>query len=227
MIDEVRCGLQEAEHISRVKLFMVDSNLNFLSGSLEESEFARDFGVDHLFYDRQKSAALSQVSVCTFKKVFKDIQNLLYHYASDDNSFLVMLKAGSKKSNLTRAVQHGLCLGLQHSLVPLSFRITQKLFCGAWNRQKELESLDFSDDRLEYSSSYIPHSVIQSSFLSGLNPLECFVHSLRSRDASFGGHADISGTLTRRIMFFMRDLCMEYDETVRKCLWQPSCSIFI
>ncbi|KAL8114539.1 DNA-directed RNA polymerase IV subunit 1-like isoform X2 [Apium graveolens] len=215
LIDEVRCGLRDAEHTSLVKLLMVDSNLDFLSGNFEESESARDFGVDHLFYDRQKSAALNQVYVSAFKQVFKDIQNLFYQYASEDNSFLTMLKAGSKKSNLTRAVQHGLCLGLQHSSVTLSFRIPQQLSCGAWNSQKELDSLNLTDDFPKNSSSYIPSAVIQSSFLSGLNPLECFVHSLTNRDGSFGGHADISGTLTRRIMFFMRDLCMGYDGTVR------------
>ncbi|XP_017236030.1 DNA-directed RNA polymerase IV subunit 1 isoform X1 [Daucus carota subsp. sativus] len=215
MIEEVRYGLQEAQYVSHVKLLMVDSNLDFLSGNHEETESTRAFSVDHSFCDQQKSAALSQVSVGAFKQVFKNIQNLFYQYASEDNSFLAMLKAGSKKCNLTRAVQHGLCLGLQHSLVPLSFKIPQQLSCLTWNYQKELESLDSSADPPEFSSSYIPYAVIQSSFLSGLNPLESFVHSLTSRDGSFGGHADISGTLTRRIMFFMRDLCMAYDGTVR------------
>ncbi|KAK1374781.1 DNA-directed RNA polymerase [Heracleum sosnowskyi] len=215
MIDEVSCGLREAEHISSVKLLMVDSNLDFLVGSPEGSATARDFGVEPMFCDRQKSAALIQVSVSAFKQVFRDIQNLFYRYASEDNSFLAMLKAGSKKSNLTRAVQHAMCLGLQHSLVPLSFKLPLELSCAAWNSQKELESLDLTDDNSYYFKSYIPYAVVQSSFLSGLNPLECFVHSLTTRDSSFGGHADISGTLTRRIMFFMRDLCMGYDGTVR------------
>ncbi|WOG90280.1 hypothetical protein DCAR_0209523 [Daucus carota subsp. sativus] len=215
MIDEVSCGLREAELISSVKLLMVDSNLDFLVGSLEESETAMDFGAKHMFCDRQKSPALIQVSVSAFKQVFSKIQNLFYQYASEDNSFLAMIKAGSKKSNLTKAVQHAMCLGLQHSLVSLSFRIPQELSCEAWNSQKEEESIDPKDDHSKISKSYIPYAVVQSSFLSGLNPLESFVHSLTTRDASFGGHADISGTLTRRIMFFMRDLCMGYDGTVR------------
>ncbi|XP_074331171.1 DNA-directed RNA polymerase IV subunit 1 isoform X2 [Apium graveolens] len=215
MIDEVSCALREAEHISCVKLLMVDSNLDFLVGSHEDGETAKDFGVEPMVCDRQKSAALIQVSVSAFKQVFRDIQNLFYQYASEDNSFLSMFKAGSKKSNLTRAVQHALCLGLQHSLVPLSFKIPRQLSCGAWNSQKELDSLDLTDDPSNISKSYIPYAVVQSSFLSGLNPLECFVHSLTTRDSSFGGHADISGTLTRRIMFFMRDLCTGYDGTVR------------
>lgn len=215
MIDEVSCALREAEHVSHIKLLMVDSNQDFLIGSFQESESSKDFGVDHMFYERQKSAALSQVSVSAFKQVFRDIQNLFYQYANEDNSFLAMLKAGSKKSNLTRAVQHGMCLGLQHSLVPLSFRIPRQLSCAAWNSQKTLDSLNIAHDHPEYTKSYIPYAVVPSSFLTGLNPLECFVHSLTTRDSSFGGHADISGTLTRRLMFFMRDLCIRYDGTVR------------
>ncbi|KAL0393468.1 UNVERIFIED_CONTAM: DNA-directed RNA polymerase IV subunit, partial [Sesamum latifolium] len=38
-----------------------------------------------------------------------------------------------------------------------------------------------------------------------------------NRDSSFSGHADVSGTLTRRLMFFMRDLIIGYDGTVRSC----------
>lgn len=57
--------------------------------------------------------------------------------------------------------------------------------------------------------------MVKNSFLAGLNPLECFVHSLTTRDSSFSGHADVSGTLNRKLMFFMRDLYVGYDGTVR------------
>ncbi|KAM7491335.1 hypothetical protein LguiA_034256 [Lonicera macranthoides] len=208
MIDEVTCGLREAERISHIKLLMVDLNRDFLMGSFEERE--SDMGlleVEHLSYEKQKSAALSRAAVSAFKKVFWDIQTLAYQYANKDNSFMTMLKAGSK-GNLVKMVQHGMCVGLQHSLVPLSFKIPHKLTCAAWNYQKMVMPLDKAE-------SYIPYGVVESSFLTGLNPLECFVHSLTNRDSSFGGHADISGTLTRRLMFFMRDLYIGYDGTVR------------
>ncbi|KAI4327020.1 hypothetical protein L6164_019525 [Bauhinia variegata] len=67
----------------------------------------------------------------------------------------------------------------------------------------------------EFVQSYIPYAVVENSFLSWLNPLECFVHSVTSRDSSFGDNADLPGTLTRRLMFLMRDLCNAYDGTVR------------
>ncbi|KAL3499420.1 hypothetical protein ACH5RR_038513 [Cinchona calisaya] len=213
MIDEVSCGLQEAELLSSIELLMVDSNQDFLVESNEENERGLDFGAEHISsIQQQKSAVLSQASVSAFKRVFLDIQHLVYHYASKDNSFLSMLKAGSK-GNLLKLVQQSMCLGLQHSFVALSFRIPRQLSCAAWNDHKI--SLRKSHGISEHCGSYIPFGVIENSFLSGLNPLECFVHSLTNRDSSFSGHADVSGTLTRKLMFFMRDLSIGYDGTVR------------
>jgi DNA-directed RNA polymerase-4 subunit 1 len=139
--------------------------------------------------------------------VFRDIQSLVYKYASQDNSFLAMFKAGSK-GNLLKLVQHSMCLGLQHALASLSFRIPHQLSCAGWNKQK-------ADDATESAKRYIPHAVVEGSFLSGLNPIECFVHSVTSRDSSFSDNADLPGTLFRRMMFFMRDLHGAYDGTVR------------
>ncbi|KAK6947711.1 RNA polymerase Rpb1, domain 3 [Dillenia turbinata] len=48
-----------------------------------------------------------------------------------------------------------------------------------------------------------------------LNPFECFVHSVTNRDSFFSEHAEVPGTLTRRLMYFMRDLYLSYDGNVR------------
>lgn len=212
MIDEVLCGLQEAERVSHIKLLMVDSNLDFLIGH-EESLDGVDFNMQRMSYEKQKSAALSQLSVSAFKKVFCDIQNLLYEYSGRNNSLLTMLKAGSK-GNLMKLVQHSMCLGLQHSLVPLSFTMPHQLSCVEWNRCKA-NALDKSYHNTECAGPYIPSAVVESSFLTGLSPLECFVHSVVTRDSSFSDNADLPGTLNRRLMFFMRELYIAYDKTVR------------
>ncbi|CAI9093919.1 OLC1v1029529C3 [Oldenlandia corymbosa var. corymbosa] len=212
MIQEVFCGLQEAEILSDIELMMVDANKNFLAQCLEENTRVEDFGEDHISVQLNKSAALSQASVSAFKRVFSVIQHLAFQYASKHNSFIAMLKAGSK-GNLQKLVQHSMCLGLQHSVAPLSFRMPRRLSCAAWNDHKI--SLCRSHGPLENNESYIPFAVVENSFLTGLNPLECFVHSLTNRDGSFSGHADVSGTLTRKLMFFMRDVCIAYDGTVR------------
>ncbi|CAA2957319.1 DNA-directed RNA polymerase IV subunit 1 isoform X1 [Olea europaea subsp. europaea] len=214
LIDEVVCGLQEAERLSNIRLLMVSYNQDFLVESSEENENAVNFGKKYLSIAQQKSAALSQTSISAFKQVFRDIQNLVYQYGSNDNSFLAMLNAGSK-GNVLKLVQHSMCLGLQHSLVSLSFRISDQLSCASWNNHKNHSAVQKSHGIQECSESYIPCTVVANSFRMGLNPLECFAHSLTTRDSSFSGHADVSGTITRRLMFFMRDLVTAYDGTVR------------
>ncbi|KAJ6701636.1 DNA-DIRECTED RNA polymerase [Salix koriyanagi] len=224
MMDEIRYGLQDADYACNLKHLMVDSCRDFLTGNIEENQCNVErlrflagcseddycvmaFDGERLCYEKQRSAALSQSSVDAFKLVFRDIQSLVYKYASRDNSLLAMFKAGSK-GNLLKLVQHSMCLGLQHALASLSFRMPHQLSCAGWNKQK-------ADDATESAKRYIPHAVVEGSFLSGLNPIECFVHSVTSRDSSFSDNADLPGTLFRRIMFFMRDLHGAYDGTVR------------
>ncbi|CAN4127502.1 unnamed protein product [Withania somnifera] len=214
MIDEVFSGLQEAERLSYIQLLMIKYNKDFLAGSLEDSKNSMGFDLEFMSIMQQKSASLSQASATGFKQVFRDIQNLVYNYASNNNSFLAMLKAGSK-GNLLKLVQHSMCLGLQQSLVPLSFRMPRQLSCDAWNNHKSDLGFEKTHKVPECPGSYIPCAVVKNSFLAGLNPLECFVHSLTTRDSSFSGHADVSGTLNRKLMFFMRDLYVGYDGTVR------------
>ncbi|KZV42123.1 DNA-directed RNA polymerase IV subunit 1-like [Dorcoceras hygrometricum] len=216
IVDDISSGLQEAEELSYISCLMVDYNQKFLIESSKDSGKISDFQKELMHIVQQKSEALSQASISAFKKVFRDIQNLVYHYVDDDNSLIAMLKAGSK-GNLQKLVQHSMCLGLQHSLVPLSFSIPSHLSCTSWNNQKRHADVTELHGAKELSHLYFPFTVVASSFLSGLNPLESFVLSLTTRDSSFGGHADVSGTLTRKLMFFMRDVVAAYDGTVRNC----------
>ncbi|KAM3263455.1 hypothetical protein P3L10_000449 [Capsicum annuum] len=185
---------------------------------LEPGVFLDCFQMQQLqiFCPRQAEISfLSQASATAFKQVFRDIQNLVYNFASNDNSFLAMLKAGNK-GNLLKLVQHSMCLGLQQSLVPLSFGMPRQLSCAAWNNHKSNLVFQKAHKVPEYSGSYIPCAVVENSFLAGLNPLEYFVHSLITRDSSYSTHADVSGTLNRKLKLFMRDMYGGYDGTVRK-----------
>lgn len=214
MMDDIFYGLQETEQTCNFKQLMVDSYRDFLVGHEEEIDSFMALDVERMCYEKQRSAALSQASVDCFKHVFRDIQNLLYKYANKDNSFMTMFKAGSK-GNLLKFAQHSMSLGLQHSLVSLSFKFPHKLTCVAWNNEKSDGLVQKIDDTVESAKNYIPYAVVESSFLTGLNPLECFVQSVTSRESSFSDNADLPGTLSRRLMFFMRDLCTTYDGTVR------------
>ncbi|XP_010533721.1 PREDICTED: DNA-directed RNA polymerase IV subunit 1 isoform X2 [Tarenaya hassleriana] len=212
MLEEINYGLQEAEQVCNFQQLTVNSCLDLLAGNdhEEEEEEENDLELERgkFCYDRQRSAKLSQVSVEAFKGVFRDIQTLAYRYGNSHNSFLIMSKAGSK-GNIGKLVQHSMSLGLQHSLVPLSFGFPPELSCSAWNNgNSPLVGTKFT-------KSFIPFGVVENSFLSGLNPLEAFVHSVTSRDSSFSDNADLPGTLSRRLMFFMRDIYASYDGTVR------------
>lgn len=211
MIEEISCGLQEADETCNIKQFMVDSSRDFLAGNGEEIN-AMAFNSERLCYEKQKSPALSQASVDAFKRVFRDIQSLAYKYASKDNSMISMFKSGSK-GNLLKIAQHSMCVGLQHSLVPLSFDIPHHLSNASYNSHKE-RNIDRTHD-FPFPQSFIPFAVVKNSFLSGLNPLECFVHSVTNRASSFSENAEVPGTLHRKLMFFMRDLYVSYDGTVR------------
>ncbi|KAL3833558.1 hypothetical protein ACJIZ3_008294 [Penstemon smallii] len=215
LLDDISYGLKEAEKLSDISLLMVDQNQRFLLESSDEDENMLNYMKEQLYVAQQTSAELCNTSLSASKSVYRDLQNLVYRYADDNNSFLAMLKAGSK-GNLQKLFQHSMCLGLQQSSTPLSYSIPRYLSCASWNNQKSHCNVYKSDATREIYS-YIPCTVVASSYLSGLNPLECFVHSLTARDSSFSGQADVSGTLTRRLMFFMRDLIIGYDGTVRNC----------
>ncbi|GFS33264.1 nuclear RNA polymerase D1A [Actinidia rufa] len=187
MIGEVSYALQEAERISHTKLLMVDSKRDFLIGS-EESIDAVDFGAERMCYEKQKSAALSQVSVSGFKQVF----------------------LGYSKPNIP------ICkYGQFVSSHVKGWKMPHRLSCAAWNDHKAPASSHATRDNPECTRRFIPCAVVENSFLSGLNPLECFAHAVTTRDISFSDNADLPGTLNRRLMFFMRDLYLGYDGTVR------------
>ncbi|KAL3818123.1 hypothetical protein ACJIZ3_004028 [Penstemon smallii] len=215
LLEDISCGLQEAEKLSDVSLLMVHQNQQFLVESCEEDDKSNYLN-EHLYAARQTSAELCQASLSASKSVFWDMQNLVYKYADNNNSFIAMLKAGSK-GNLPKLFQHSMCVGLQHSSTPLSFTIPQCLSCASWNYQKTVSSFYRSDGTRMVSDSYIPCTVVGSSYLVGLNPLECFVHSLTNRDSCFSGQAVVSGSLSKKLMLFMRDLIIGYDGTVRNC----------
>ncbi|KAI4303490.1 hypothetical protein MLD38_039113 [Melastoma candidum] len=213
MLDEMFSGLQEAYEACNIRQLMVNSSRVFLAGDSEDDYNMIAFEPARLSYEKQKSTVLSQVSIDAFRRVFRDVQNLVYRYASKDNSMLYMFSSGSK-GNLLRIVQHSMCIGLQHSLVPLPFYIPPQLSCASWNNHKKV-NLDYLCEDFDYPKSFIPYGVVESSFLSGLNPLECFVHSVTNRASSFSENAEVPGTLHRKLMFFLRDLYVAYDGTVR------------
>ncbi|CAF2134235.1 BnaA03g54760D [Brassica napus] len=209
LTEEISYGLQEAEQVCNKQQLMVESRRDFLAGNVED--MAAD--LDRFCYERQRSATLSKLAVNAFKDAYRDVQSLAYRYAAESNSFLIMSKAGSK-GNMGKLAQHSMCIGLQNSSVALSFGFPRQLTCASWNDPNSPLRGAKRQDQTGHES-FVPFAVIENSFLTGLNPLESFVHSVTSRDSSFSGNADIPGALNRKLMFFMRDIYAAYDGTVR------------
>lgn len=214
MIEEVSFALLEADEACNYRQFMVESSRDFLAGiDDEEKEESINFEQARLCYEKQKSAILTQGFVDSFRRIFRDIQSLAFKYATIDNSMLAMCKAGSK-GNLLRVAQHSLCVGVQHSLVALPFNFPHELSCSSWNALWQHNLVQMLGDS-QFPQHFIPCAVVKNSFLSGLNPLECFVHSVTNRSSSFSENAEVPGTLHRKLMYFLRDLYFSYDGTVR------------
>ncbi|KAK8449427.1 hypothetical protein SEVIR_7G217475v4 [Setaria viridis] len=153
----------------------------------------------------------------SFKDVFNDLLKMVQHHVSNDNSMMVMINAGSKGSML-KYVQQTACVGLQLPASKFPFRIPSQLSCVSWNRQKSLNcEAESTNENVEGQNLY---AVIRNSFIEGLNPLECLLHAISGRANFFGEHADVPGTLTRKLMYHLRDLHVAYDGTVRSSYGQ-------
>ncbi|KAJ4877071.1 DNA-directed RNA polymerase IV subunit 1 [Raphanus sativus] len=212
LTEEIRYGLKEAEQVCNKQQLMVESRRDFLAVNGEDN---KEEDLERFCYERQRSATLSKLAVSAFKDAYRDVQALAYRYGDQSNSFLIMSKAGSK-GNMGKLAQHAMCIGLQNSSVALSFGFPRELTCASWNDPNSpLRGVKGQGQDQTGYDSFVPFGVIASSFLTGLNPLESFVHSVTSRDSSFSGNADLPGTLSRKLMFFMRDIYAAYDGTVR------------
>lgn len=204
MLKEVYSGLDEAEQSFHTKQMMVDPTIKNILIHNEDNKKFEVLEVGNASHSKEVSD-LNRLSVGAFKEVFRDLQSQILHYSDENNSLLAMVRAGSK-GNLLKLVQQGVTLGLQHSSLPLSFSVPCK---------PSVISGSVARDTYPSSENSVPYAVVASSFLDGLNPMECFMHSVSSRSTSFADNADVPGTLHRNIMFYMRDLYLAYDGTVR------------
>ncbi|KAL6005557.1 hypothetical protein ACLOJK_006124 [Asimina triloba] len=211
MIDEVTCGLQDVDKICCIKQLMLNDDI--MEYFLEHG--ARNLDECYITHPPAWKLAFSSRSAFeAFKEVSSHLHDVIHQYASSNNSMLTMIKAGSKGSP-QKLLQQSVCLGLQHSRDFLPFRIPGKLSCESWNQQKLYGDDQKNHDAFEFMERHISCSVVESSFFDGLNPLECLIHAVACRGNCFSENADLPGTLTRKLMFYMRDLYLTYDGTVR------------
>ncbi|XP_028548583.1 DNA-directed RNA polymerase IV subunit 1 [Dendrobium catenatum] len=210
MTDEVNFGLQEAADACRA----TERLLNKFDSSVNAIDDAAGLSLPLRLQKLTCSITrIIQESITAFKNIFSDIQYAILSYIGSNNSMLAMINAGSKGS-LLKLVQQGACLGMQFSANEIPFNIPSVLSCEQWNQQKKFHQNRVLDDA--NGEDVQKHfAVIKASLLDGLNPLECFFHSLSGRANLFSENAQLPGTLSRKLMFYMRDLYVAYDGSVR------------
>jgi DNA-directed RNA polymerase IV subunit 1 len=157
-------------------------------------------------------------SIMAFKYVFNDLLKMVQQHVSNDNSMIVMINSGSKGSMLKYAQQTA-CIGLQLLASKFPFMIPSQLSCIGWNNQKlsDCEVIESTNANLGGQNLY---AVIRNPLIEGLNPLECLLHAISGRANFFSENAAVPGTLTRKLMYHLRDLHVAYDGTVRSSFGQ-------
>uniref|UniRef100_A0ACD5TX97 Uncharacterized protein n=2 Tax=Avena sativa TaxID=4498 RepID=A0ACD5TX97_AVESA len=214
--DEVNLALDDAEEALRVKqLLLSPKSIPYLKcyddcASLSNSYIQSDCV--------QNSLPVMKSSIMAFKSVFSDLLRMVQQHTSEDNSMMVMMNAGSK-GNMLKFVQQTACVGLQLPASKFPFRIPSEISCASWNRLKSLDS-DIAEGTSECLGGQNSYAVIRNSLIDGLNPLECLLHSIAGRANFFSENAAVPGTLTRKLMYHLRDTYVAYDGTVRSSYGQ-------
>ena len=213
LTEGVKLALDEAEEAFQIKQILLDPiNIPVLKCH-DETEDVTYRQSDYI----QNNLSIVRSSIMAFKDVFSDLLKMVQQQVSNDNSMMVMINAGSKGSMLKYAQQTA-CVGLQLPASKFPFRIPSELSCISWNEQKSLScEAEGNNGRVGGQNLY---AVIRHSFIEGLNPLECLLHAISGRANFFSEHADVPGTLTRKLMYHLRDLHVAYDGTVRSSYGQ-------
>ncbi|XP_066348973.1 DNA-directed RNA polymerase IV subunit 1-like isoform X2 [Miscanthus floridulus] len=213
LTEGVKLALDEAEEAFRIKQILLDPiNISVLKCH-DETEDVTYRQSDCI----QSNPSVIRSSIMAFKDVFSDLLKMVQQHVSNDNSMMVMINAGSKGSMLKYAQQTA-CVGLQLPASKFPFRIPSQFSCISWNRQKSLNyEAEGTNEPVGGQNLY---AVIRNSFIEGLNPLECLLHAISGRANFFSENADVPGTLTRKLMYHLRDIHVAYDGTVRSSYGQ-------
>nr|AJA90757.1 DNA-directed RNA polymerase IV largest subunit [Cycas revoluta] len=218
MLEEISFGLLEAKQSSYSVQTMYDSHVHqmLILGQFDHlAEYLKTTRMDV-----NEAVALSKEVTQEIQNIYSDIIKVVADHVEKSNAMLTMIKAGSKGS-LQKLVQQGACVGLHmykgDGCFP--FEIPQKLCSSQWIPNslmtKNREHLTSCLGTAGSINKWYSRGLVENSFCDGLNPLEYFMHGVSLRGSSFGQGADIPGQLFRKLMFFMRDVYVAYDGTVR------------
>ncbi|XP_024532822.1 DNA-directed RNA polymerase IV subunit 1 [Selaginella moellendorffii] len=152
--------------------------------------------------------ATQQAAISAFQSTMKAFERTIEEHVrenSRENSLLRMVEANSKGS-FSKMMQQGGCLGLQLRQGEFVYHRVKSLF----PRAVENESRGY----LTSSELWKSMGLVESSFLDGLDPREFFIHSLSSRKGNDGSQQRCA-SFFRFLMSYMKDIRVEYDNTIR------------
>lgn len=197
MITQVANAIELAKYDFHIRSFMLDPKMIYLyNNCLEYHEFSCMNCKKQIMESTKLNPTYNKIlPVCAFREVFQDIQNIVNHFAHREISFLQMINSGSK-GTLTKLTQQAVCLGVQIPAVSWQF------------------------DNARTSEGKNTYSIVESSFLDGLNPYECLLHAACARSNFFSDNAQLPWALSRNLMVHMRDVYEAYDGTLRNLYGQ-------
>ncbi|KAI5070355.1 hypothetical protein GOP47_0014698 [Adiantum capillus-veneris] len=155
------------------------------------------------------SKSIEKFGLQLMQKVSAEVERVALQHACVENSVLDMVTAGSKGS-IKKCVEQFAFLGLQ----PYKGKLTHPV--------KKVESLIASAEAEAFlhgpgESKWEERGMVRSSFADGLKPREFFMHTVAYRETMIHKALRVSepGYLYKNMMLFARDVCIEYDGTVR------------
>ncbi|XP_078447958.1 nuclear RNA polymerase D1A isoform X2 [Wolffia australiana] len=218
LIQEVEACLREGHHACFINCLLLTNinGMNYFNVSHKRKDISNSGNDDphHIVNSGNEKDYLITNPKCflAFKEVFSGLENIVQDFVNKSNSMLLMIKAGSKGS-LSKFLQQSVCVGLQFHAA--SYKIAYTFSCADWNKYRFSHKGGILPEKSYHEKTCGSCSVIRSSFIDGLNPLEFFLVSSSGRMNLFSDNAEYPGTLTRKLMFYLRDIRIEYDRTVR------------
>ncbi|CAA6656289.1 unnamed protein product [Spirodela intermedia] len=163
LILEVEYGLREADRACYTNNLLMNAEIvDRLKDCNGREEIPNSISVEIHRMLNCKRMVTNSKSFAVFREVFTELQYLVREFASKNNSLLSMIRAGSKGS---------LSKFLEQSV----------LSCANWNQYKMSDLHGIAQETSDHTRKCGSYAVIKSSFLDGLNPLECFLHSSSGR----------------------------------------------
>eukprot|EP00250_Pteridium_aquilinum_P008153 c17721_g1_i2 orf=287-4810(-) len=223
---EMNRKMDEKEGVVNKKLQNLNSQLNDPFKQDSFGNWSRNISIDQganslgMFM-----TSLEKLGLQYMQRVLAEVEDVALKHACVDNSILAMVTAGSKGSIKKFVEQFGF-LGLQlhkgkymhpiKRVQPLDPSMRQDTM-GIAQEHPSMHQDTMDITQVQSASTWKEGGLVRSSFVEGLNPHEFFIHTVSYREGMIHQALRVSepGYLYKNMMLFARDVCIDYDGTVR------------